>query len=98
MNIIQKHPNPSGAYPPIQSWNGETPPDTHYEVAESVVLSCGGFGTLTIVNNIVTAFAPNETAWIAWKTANPAPMPQPTETEKLRADVDFLAMETGVTL
>ena len=24
--------------------------------------------------------------------------PQPTETEKLRADVDFLAMETGVTL
>lgn len=28
-----------------------------------------------------------------------APQPQqPTETEKLRADVDFLAMETGVSL
>ena len=83
MNIIQKQANPSGAYPPIQSWNGETPPATHYEVAEGVELSCGGFGTLTIVDNIVMAFTPNETAWNAWNAANPQPTPQPTTEEKI---------------
>ena len=93
MNIIQKQPNPSGAYPPIQSWNGETSPDTHYEVADGVTLTCGGFGKLTIVDNLVTSFAPNETAWNAWKASLPTQQPsQPTETEKLRADVDFLLM------
>lgn len=70
MNIISKIPNQSGAYPPVQSWNGETPPDTHYEVADSVQLSCGGFGMLTVVDDVVTAFTPDEVVWTAWQTAN----------------------------
>lgn len=98
MTIIQKHPNPSGAYPPIQEWHGETPPDGYYQVSVGVQLSCGGFGTLTIIDNIVTAFTPNETEWNAWKAAHPESAPQPTAEEKLRADVDFLAIMTGVTL
>lgn len=99
MNIIQKQPNESGAYPPIDKRDNITaPPDTHYEVADGVALSYGGFGTLTIVDNIVTAFTPDEAAWTAWQTAHPTPAPQPTAEEKLRADIDFLSVMTGVTL
>ena len=96
MNIIQKQPNPSGAYPPIQSWNGEAPPDTHYEVADGVTLSCGGFGTLTVVDNIVTAFTPDETAWTLWQTENSPPTPQPTTEERLAATEAAITALMGV--
>ena len=98
MNIIQKQPNPSGAYPPVQSWSGDIPPEGYYEAVDGVTLSFGGVGTLTISDNIVTAFTPNETAWNAWQSANPTPTAQPTADEKLRADIDFLAVMTGVTI
>ena len=96
MNIIQKQANPSGAYPPIQSWNGETPPATHYEVAEGVELSCGGFGTLTVVDNIVTAFTGDEAAYTAWKTANPEPIAQPTTDERLASAEAAITALMGV--
>jgi len=98
MNIIQKQPNESGAYPPIQSWSEATPPDGYYAVADGVELSCGGFGTLTIKNDIVTAFTPDEATWEAWQAEHQPSAPEPTETEKLRADVDYLAIMTGVVL
>ena len=75
MNIIQKQPNPSGAYPPIQSWSGAVPPDGYYQVADGVELSCGGFGTLTVEDSIVTAFTPDVEAWEAWKAEHPEPEP-----------------------
>ena len=99
MKIIQKQPNPSGAYPPVQSWSGETPPDTHYEITCDYSEFFNGFIIPTIKNGIVTSFACNTELWNAWKASLPTPQPpQPTETEKLRADVDFIAMETGVSL
>ena len=76
MNIIQKQPNPSGAYPPIQSWSGANTPDGYYQVADGVELSCGGFGTLTVEDGIVTAFTPNAAAWEAWQAEHPESEPQ----------------------
>lgn len=83
MNIIKSTPNPSGAYPPIQSFSGAIPPDGFYQVADGVTLTCGGFGTLTITDGIVTAFTGDETAWATWQSENPEPEPQPTMDEKL---------------
>lgn len=97
MNIIKSMPNESGAYPPIQSWSGETPPEGYYEAANGVALSCGGFGALTIVNDVVTEFTPNETAWNAWKAANPEPTPQPTAEEKLaKLEADNATMSADI--
>ena len=75
MNIIQKQPNPSGAYPPIQSWSGANAPDGYYKVADGVELICGGFGELIIENDIVIGFAPNTEAWEAWQVEHPTPEP-----------------------
>lgn len=76
MNIIPMQPNESGAYLPVQSWDGATPPDGYLEVAEGVTLTHGGFGTLTIENDVATAFTPDEAAWEAWQAEHPAPEPQ----------------------
>ena len=75
MNIVKKTPNPSGAYPPIQSWSGVTPPDGYYQVADGVELSCGGFGALTAEDDIVTAFTPDVEAWERWQAEHPVPEP-----------------------
>lgn len=50
------------------------------------VLDCGGYCELTVEDGILTAITPKE---------RPArPEPEPTEAERLRADVDYiLAME-----
>lgn len=96
MNIIQKQPNPSGAYPPIQSWSGVPTPDGYYQVAGGVELSCGGFGTLTVEDGIVTAFTPDVEAWEAWKTEHPAPEPSLDDITSLQLAVAELA-ETQAT-
>lgn len=91
MNIIQKQPNPSGAYPPIQSWAGTVPPETHYQVAHGVELSHGGFGTLTVEDGIVTAFTPDVAAWERWQTEHPAPEPPIDDITALQLAVAELA-------
>ena len=68
MNIIQKQPNESGAYPPIQSWNGEVPPEMHYEITADTTEYFNGFIVPTIENGVVTSFVCNTEAWEAWKT------------------------------
>ena len=105
MRIMLKQPNPSGAYPSIQSWSGETPPEGYYEVADGVELSCGGFGALTVVDNVVTAFTPNEAAWTAWQAEHQPSTPEPTIEERTTAlettqseVVDILATALGVTI
>ena len=98
MRIMLKETKPSGAFYNIQSCGSSVVPDGFYEVADGVELSCGGFGTLTVVDNVVTAFTPDTEAWAAWQAANPEPPTQPTETDGLRADVDYLAVMTGVSL
>ena len=98
MNIIQKQPNESGAYPPIQSFSGDVP-DTHYEIAADTTEFFNGFIIPTIENNIVVSFVCNSELWEAWKAeeaSKATQTPEPTVEEKLRADVDYIAMVTGV--
>ena len=101
MNIIQKQPNPSGAYPPIQEdWIGNVP-DTHYEITCNYSEFYNGFIIPIIEDSKVTGYVCNTEAWSAWKAEEAAKIPvtpEPTAEEKLRADVDFLAMVTGVDL
>ncbi len=93
MNIIQKQPNTSGAYPPIQSWSGETPPDTHYEITADIAEFYNGFIIPTIENDVATSFVCNTEAREAWLASLPEPSePKPTAEEQLRADVDYLLM------
>ena len=91
MNIIQKQPNPDGAYPPILAWNESTPPDTHYQVADGVELSCGGFGVLTVEDGIVTDFTGDTEAWERWQTEHPAPEPPIDDITALQLAVAELA-------
>lgn len=91
MNIIQKQPNPSGAYPPIQSWSGANAPDGYYKVADGVELSCGGFGMLTVEDGIVTDFTGDTEAWERWQTEHPAPEPPIDDITALQLAVAELA-------
>ena len=81
MRIIPIETQSSGAYYQICEY--DTLPDGYYQVTDGVTLSCGGFGTLTVVDDIVTAFTPNEAAWTAWQTANPGPVALPSFESRL---------------
>lgn len=111
MKIIKDAPSQLGCYPAIQVietegfiqvstgmalWPEELSTDAFY--------AHNGFVTLTIENidgvPTVTGFEPNTEAWEAWKATLPdepvAESYMPTDTQKLRADVDYLSMMTGV--
>ena len=108
MNIIQKQPNISGAYPPIQSWNGETPPNTHYEISADIGEFYNGFIIPAIENGVVTSFVCNTELWEAWKVEEAAKtpiIPEPTIEERTTAleatqsdVIDILASALGVTI
>lgn len=105
MKIMPIFANQSGAYPPIQSWEGTAPPEGYVEVPEGMDLTGfqehNGFVTLVIENGVVTSMTPNVEAWEAWKAAHPPVESEPevpTEMEQLRADVDYISVMTGVTL
>lgn len=93
MNIIPITPNPDGSYRQIQSgWPAGTPvPSTHAvwpdELDTTDFYACGGFGTLTVEGQTVTAFTPNEEAYEEWKTEHPETptTTQPTQEERLAA-------------
>lgn len=81
MKIIQKKPNESGAYPPIQEVSLAAVPEgcalVPDELDTSVFYACGGFVTLTIDEDVVTAMEGDEEAYQAWKEAHPEPEPEP---------------------
>ena len=92
MNIIPITPNPDGSYRQIQSgWPAGTPvPSTHAvwpdELDTTDFYACGGFGSLTVEGQTVTAFTPNEEAHEEWKAEHPEPTTaQPTQEERLAA-------------
>ncbi len=108
MNIIQKQPNESGAYPPVQrDWNG-TPPDTHYEITADTSEFFNGFIVPTVENDVVTSFVCNTEAWEAWKAEEAAKIPltpgltteqRTTALEATQSEVvDILASALGVTI
>lgn len=87
MKIIPKEPNPSGAYPPIQSgvssipegcavWPATLDTAVFYEYNGFVSLT---FGTVEGVA-VVTAAEPNTELWEEWKASQPEPGEEP-ETE-----------------
>lgn len=100
MIYIDQTPNPSGAYPAAknQPFPGCIPltdgqATTFRQYNGFVVLSEGPDGE--------TVVTPNTEAWEAWKAANaemPTETAQPTVEEQLRADLDYLAIMTGVEL
>lgn len=71
MLIIAKEPAANGGFSPIQTWAGQTPPDTHYQIKDgldtSVFDQYNGFIYLTVMRGIVVGMMPNTEAWEAWK-------------------------------
>ncbi|NCB52292.1 MAG: hypothetical protein EOM54_10475 [Clostridia bacterium] len=88
MNIINFTPNPSGGYPPIQTWSGSTPPEGYAEVVCDIdkFQEFRGFVTLTVEDGGVTGFAGNQTALDTYLAEYPdleKPEPKATDTEVL---------------
>ena len=96
MRIIKSTASDDGAYGMIIIQSGTTLPDGYLQVADGVELSCGGFGTLTVEDGIVTAFTPDVEAWERWQAEHPAPEPQPTAEED--RDAMLVDLEYRLTL
>ena len=79
MRTFHTIPNASGAYSSISEKWILPIPNGDVQVADGVELTCGGFGTPTIENGVMMAWAGDETAWAAWKAA------QQPDIETLRA-------------
>ena len=106
MNIIPITPNPDGSYRQIQSgWPAGTPvPSTHAVWPDTLdttdFYACGGFGTLTVEGQTVTAFTPNAEAYEEWKTEHPEtpvdPEPEPTLEDRVSTLETSKADQTSV--
>lgn len=92
----------NGSRPPIQSWGGDDAPEGFALCDEnqlSVFVESNGFVDLVIDSGNVTAMTCNSERQAAWKASLPSPpAPEPTAEEQMRADIDYLAAMTGVTL
>lgn len=64
----------------------------------SEFIEYNGFVSLTIENNTVIAITPEVEKWEAWKATQTEPEATPTEMQQLRADIDYIAIMTGVEL
>lgn len=100
MQIIPQMPNPSGAYPPIQTvsfdavpagtarWPEDLSTDTFYQY--------NGFVALTISDldgvATVTGCQPNAEAWETWRASLPEEPEAPAEPEGPQSDVAAMAM------
>lgn len=91
MTIIEIQPQPNGAHRNQTIQGGMACPDGWAIIPADVSIPATyPFVTLTVEGQTVTGMEPG---------AVPEPeTPAPTETEQLRADVDYLAAMTGVTL
>lgn len=92
MYIIPQSPSASGAYPPIQHWDGLTPPagfDVWPDALEQDTFQqYNGFVILTVVRGTVASYQPNAEAWEAWKsTLPPEPDPGPAGDTPTYADM-----------
>lgn len=79
-----------------QTGNFTSIPEGWAVIPDGMVLENFPFGKVTVeeINNIMTV-----TKWVAGETPEAEKIKQPiTEIERLRADVDFIAVMTGVEL
>jgi len=89
MKIIQKAPNPSGAYPGIQESDMKNVPEGMAlwpeELDDAGFYEHNGFVTLTLGEiegiSVVTGYVSNIEAWEAWKASLPPPEPEPEPEE-----------------
>lgn len=91
MTIIEIQPQPNGAHRNQTIQGGMACPDGWAIIPADVSIPATyPFVTLTVEGQTVTGMEPG---------AVPEPeTPAPTETEQLRADIDFIAAMTGVSL
>ncbi len=96
MNILTLTPNPSGGYPQIQTWRGETPPDGYAEVVCDATAYCEyrGFVIPTITDGRVAAFEGNQAALDAYLAEHPDTEPPPTPEERI-AELETQAAQYG---
>lgn len=103
MMYVRSTPWETGAYPPPESNPfPEAIPLTEEQV--DLLVQYDGFVTITqepdkdIEGSFVTII-PNTEVWEKWKASQPEPEEiPPSKEEQLRADVDYLALITGVDL
>ena len=103
MWYIDPIPNDSRAYSPPQStsFDGAIPLT---DEQSGMLVQYNGFMVISMepdpdTEGSTVTVAPNTETWEAWKSSLPPQQePKPTETEQLRADVDFLAAMAGVEL
>lgn len=96
MTIIEIAALDNGAHR-NQTWNLSTIPDGWAVIPEGMETPNFPFGEVEVaeINGVMTV-----TKWTPGEIPEPEPepKPEPTELEQLRADVDYIAMETGVEL
>lgn len=108
MKIIKLTPAPSGAYPPLQSWDKATPPKGYAivpdELDTGVFYAANGFVSITVEDGVVSKLDTNEAAKTAWEAAQPEEEAGDTEisTEELLLEMTadqearICALELGV--
>lgn len=96
MNIIKSTSNPSGAYPPVQVWSGDNPPEGYMEITCDITEFYNGFVTLTVTDGKVTTITENVEAHKAW-LAEEAAKPKPEPTVTLEAQIVALTAQLSAT-
>lgn len=90
MNIIQLTATEAGYRPPIQPWDGATPPSGYAAVSTdcdtSAMQTHKGHVDLTIEGGVVVGITGNDEAYQAYLDSLPPPVePEPTDTDVLNA-------------
>lgn len=106
--IIRATPNPSGAYPGMQTWNSPITPEGYYVWAEDLeketFFEYNGFVILNVMRNTVVSYEPNIEAYEAWKeqgregdTPDQPDIPQDEAAAQLEENTEILNILLGVT-
>ena len=110
MNIILKEAHENGGYSVIQTWEVSAPiPETHAMWPDTLdaadYYTYNGFVILTIETidgvDTVVSYVPNVEAWEAWKASLPETKEiteQPTQLDRIEAQVTYTAMMTDTML
>lgn len=105
--IIRATPNPSGAYPGMQTWNSPFTPTGYYVWAEGLeketFFEYNGFVNLNVIRNTVISYEPNIEAYEAWKEQSEGgdtpdlPDTPDSEAARIQENTEILNILLGVT-
>lgn len=108
MKILSLTKNKAGAYGPMQTWAGATPPAGYAVIPDNLDTSAfyahNGFVTLEVENGVVSKLDTDEAAWGGWQASQPVEEETEPEvsTEELLLEMAtdhearICAMELGV--